>query len=320
MDGLEQSEKAGPRPNQIRRTQCHLWRSATIGVTVGVIVIVGVMGPAAFLTALSRVTCPIQYRVSGDCVILGPPPARFDQQAVLFEPTTVRSLSTNVTFSEISDGDGYGPAYLLNGLTNEGFWFQIGTAYNWSIQSGGYTAGPGVIYAEFSPKSSPNSPAQIRFVPAQIGLGDKVHLSLGFSGGRVVLCATDAQRSYQFSKSFDAMGASVFLGTRGASPPAAFFSGWMTEWRHGSEYMGPTAWADYSLQPPIAQIYVGFDEWTPADGQIQFDCAALENLSGMIGYDFHGEGMQVSVNETSFVSQPPLTTGAIDEEMACSAF
>ena len=130
MAGLEHSEKARPRPNRIRRTQCHQWCSATIGVTVGVIVIIGVMGPTAFLTALSRVTCPIQYRVSGDCVILGPPPARFDQQAVLFEPTTVRSLSTNVTFSEISSGDGYGPAYLLNGLTNEGFWFQIGTAYN----------------------------------------------------------------------------------------------------------------------------------------------------------------------------------------------
>lgn len=320
MAGPEQSEGVRPSPNQIRRRRGHPRRSATIGAILGVLVFVGVMGPAAFLTGLSRVTCPIQNGVSGDCVVLGPPPARFDQQAVLYEPTTIRSLSTNVTFSEISDGDGYGPAYLLNGLTNEGYWFQIGTAYNWSIQTGGYTVGPGIIYAEFTPNSTPNSPVQIRFVPAPIGPGDKVLLSLYFAGGAVVLGASDAQQSYRFSKSFDAMGANVFLGTRGASPPASFFSGWMTEWRHSGEYLGPTAWADYSLQPPFSQVYVGFDEWTPANGQIQLTCASHENLTGMTEYDFHGEGMQVSVNETDFVSQPQPPAMAINQEMACSVF
>jgi hypothetical protein len=29
---------------------------------------------------------------------------------------------------------GYGPAYLLNGLTDKGYWYQVGLAWNWGHQ------------------------------------------------------------------------------------------------------------------------------------------------------------------------------------------
>jgi hypothetical protein len=47
------------------------------------------------------------------------------------------SLAYTVTAVEQSGTDGYGPAYLLNGLSNTGYWYQVGLSYNWSPLSFG---------------------------------------------------------------------------------------------------------------------------------------------------------------------------------------
>jgi hypothetical protein len=276
------------------------------------------MGLPGFLAGLSRSTCPLQSWVSGKCVIYGPPPANYDEQAVLFEPTTMQRLATNVTVTEASDANGYGPAYLLNGLTNAGYWYQVGVAYDWSIQGGGYTLGFGYIYAVFGPNSGPNSPAQLQFVPAAISAGDNVSLALGFSGGDVVMDATDSAGPSHFSRSFDAMGANVFLGTRGASPPAAYFTGWMTEWRHSERYDGQTALADYTLSPAVVQAYVGIDEWTPLSNRTIFTCAGSANLTSQGVYDFSGHNVIVSVNSTLFATGVLTSSSATIENMSCS--
>src|SRR5439155_24584854 len=68
-------------------------------------------------------------------LILRPPP-----KSTLFPYTTLFR----------SDNNGYGPAYLLNGLGSTGYWYQIGLSYDWPYVAGGYNPGFAMIYEVFS--------------------------------------------------------------------------------------------------------------------------------------------------------------------------
>ena len=45
-------------------------------------------------------------------------------------------LAVNVKAVAQADPSGYGPCYLLNGLTSSGWWYQVGLSYNWPDSSG----------------------------------------------------------------------------------------------------------------------------------------------------------------------------------------
>ncbi len=57
--------------------------------------------------------------------------ATYDQQVFMIFDQSFSSLSVNVTAVEQTDGNGYGPSYLLNGVTNDGYWYQVGLSWNW---------------------------------------------------------------------------------------------------------------------------------------------------------------------------------------------
>jgi hypothetical protein len=60
----------------------------------------------------------------------------YDQQVFMIFGQSFNSLSVNVTAVEQSDGNGYGPSYLLNGVTNDGYWYQVGLSWNWPVWEG----------------------------------------------------------------------------------------------------------------------------------------------------------------------------------------
>src|SRR5438445_11116441 len=102
-----------------------------------------------------------------------------------------QALDYNVTAVAQTDSAGYGPAYLLNGLSDMGYWYQVGLAYNWPLASGsGYDSGFHIIWEVFAPNGSTNNPVLSR-IPDNVNQGDTIQLSLSFASGNGVIMSRD---------------------------------------------------------------------------------------------------------------------------------
>jgi hypothetical protein len=158
-------------------------------------------------------------------------------------------LSYNVTAVAQSDAQGFGPGYLLNGLTNAGYWYQVGVAFNWPYQQGGYGAGFSFLYEAFNSSGASVYPSSggggLGNFSGTVNNGDLVLLQLVFSGRQVVFAAHDWNTGAAASQSFPAFG-SKFVGLESSSGANGFFSGLMTEWYHVNPYYGSEAKVTYS--------------------------------------------------------------------------
>ena len=92
---------------------------------------------------------------------------------------TFGNLSYAVTAVAQSATDGIGPAYFLNGYTNQNYWYQIGLAYNWTRANYvGHADGFGAVIQVWNDGSSVYG---LNFINLNVKNGDKVRLSLNFS-------------------------------------------------------------------------------------------------------------------------------------------
>ena len=55
----------------------------------------------------------------------------YDEQLGTTFTQDASSLAYTVIAVAQTGTDNYGPAYLLNGLGNTGYWYQVGLSYNW---------------------------------------------------------------------------------------------------------------------------------------------------------------------------------------------
>ncbi len=67
--------------------------------------------------------------------------APYDEQVGVTFTQDFSKLAFNVTAVAFSDPDGVGPGYLVNGLTDYGYWYQVGLSYNWPYTLGGFNPG-----------------------------------------------------------------------------------------------------------------------------------------------------------------------------------
>lgn len=233
---------------------------------------------------------------SSDPTIRDPPSApiyqyaTYDEQVGITFAQNYTSLSFNVTaVAQSESSTGVGPAYLLNGLTDTGYWYQVGLSYRWPDNTGSPLPGFNMSYEVFTPVpcNSPSGCCNGSIFPTTcgagianlaVGPGDTVRLSLGFSGGNVTMQAKDLKTGSAHNESFSAEGGTQFVGL--ANQPAdtnGFFTGLMTEQYHGTVYYGSgepvhyrqngstvpaaTMWADEFNTNPLRPI---FSEHTPA--------------------------------------------------------
>src|SRR5208282_5779299 len=106
-------------------------------------------------------------------------------------------------------------AYLLNGLTDAGYWYQVGVSWNWSP---GETPGTGfdMNYEAWDASGNSIFPANggglVAFSGA-VNNRDTVLLSLQFtSSDTVTMMAQDVNTGAQAQVTFSAEGATVFVG------------------------------------------------------------------------------------------------------------
>ncbi|MGC8558505.1 MAG: hypothetical protein ACP5NC_05890, partial [Nitrososphaeria archaeon] len=174
----------------------------------------------------------LSYLTSGALPKSLQPVANYDEQLGETFTSNFSSLAVNVTAVEQADTYGYGPAYLLNGLSSTGYWYQVGLSYNWpNSEGGGYNAGFNMVYEVYSPNGNsifPQGGGGLMSFSGPVYPGNTVLLSLSFSGGNVVMEAVDIETGASAEVSYSAEGAAYFQGLSEPSNSKGFFTGLMT--------------------------------------------------------------------------------------------
>jgi len=191
----------------------------------------------------------------------------YDEQVGLTFTQNSKSILYNITAVEQTDPlSGTGPAYLLNGLSNQGYWYQVGLSWNWNP---GYSPGSGfdMNYEVFDPAGNTTFPTNgggglIGYSNA-VNPGDIVALKLYFSNGNVTMFSQDLNTSAEASASYSAEGATSFVGLPSSSNSNGFFTGLMTEWYHPNPYYGNEQKVTYSSNLPISSATIWIDEYSP---------------------------------------------------------
>jgi hypothetical protein len=251
-------------------------KGSWIRVAAAVLIVLLVVAVLAFIfipyvsqvgsSTIAQTGCPSTTNASG--IVTAPNPSYDVQELMAFAPS-YSGLDVNVTAVAQCDANGYGPSYLLNGLSNTGYWYQVGINWDWPLQSGGYSPGFGFVSEAWAPGGLTRAPASSAF-SGTVNPGDTVELSLSFSGGQLVASAHDLNTGAEGSTSYPARAATVFVGTEAQQSRSRFsfatrgyFTGLMTEWYHVNPSVnGVEQKVTYSENTTaIASATLGVDEW-----------------------------------------------------------
>jgi hypothetical protein len=138
------------------------------------------------------------------------------------------------------DIDQYGPGYLVNGLSNTGYWYQAGYAWNWPYQCGGYIYGFTFLYEVFNSQGKsifPVGQGGVSSFSGSVNVGDRMCLGLSFGGGNVTMSGLDLETGAYASQSYFGYKAVEFVGNPSyVCNDAGQFTGLMTEWCHTAQY------------------------------------------------------------------------------------
>jgi len=266
MDERGSSWKAGP----------------SIAVTVAALMLLASVPPAHSALAFSDSRSTGYLPMSGGGTDFRPASMEFSARAgavaVAADPTydeqigmtftqNFTTLTYNVTALAQADADGYGPAYILNGLSSAGYWYQVGISYHWPSSGGTYNPNFGFSYQVYGPSGRSvfptNGGAGLGGFSKVVRSGDSVLLSLTFSGTTVQMLAQDWNTGATAKTSFNSFGSSTFVGQ--TSRPAnsqGFFSGLMTEWYHALPYSGNEGKVTYTNRAvALSSAWMWIDEF-----------------------------------------------------------
>jgi hypothetical protein len=200
-----------------------------------------------------------------------PPAANYDEQVGLTFTENFTSISYNATAVQQADSYGYGPAYLLNGVTDKGYWYQVGLSFDWPYTSGGSVAGFNFNYEVFNNTGKSVFPASggggVKSFSGPVNNGDSVLLNLRFSSGNVTMYAYDWNTGASAKETYTAEGASLFQGLSNATANAnGYFTGLMTEWWHANAYYGGEAKVVYAnTASALSSGWLWADEQLPSN-------------------------------------------------------
>lgn len=226
-----------------------------------------------------------------------PPAVNWDEQLGLTISQDSASLAYNVTAVEQTDSYGYGPGYLLNGLTDKGDWYQVGVSFDWPLDGGGYANGFAFLFEVFNSTGSSVFPSGggggLANYTGTINPGDQILLSLNFSNGLVIMSSRDWGTGARASANYTSYGSAVFIGLQTPTNQKGYFSGLMTEDYHVQPYVGTEASVEY-INPYVgldaASMWI--DEYNPITNQTLFSGAnpdlPYSNPNQLLYYSLNG--------------------------------
>jgi len=251
----------------------------------------------------------------------GPPSSlsTFDEQLGLTFTQNFTSIEYNVTVAEQTDPTlGGGPAYLLNGVSNMGYWYQVGVSWNWapgSIPGTGFDMSYEVFDNSGNSVFPSNGQGGLQGFSGPVNPGDVVLLNLYFSSSTqsVVMLAQDAFTGASALESYSGVGATYFVGLPDSiADQNGYFTGLMTEWYHGLPYYANEAGVIYSnsaFSPSSAWMWM--DEFNSQSFQSVFSA----NATSPADYAATTALQEFSYNGTTEYSDAhEFVTGALGNE------
>lgn len=274
-------------------------RAFVIGIVV--VVLSATIGAVAYV-ALTGV-CPNPAGTTGLSIVQAPHTV-WDEQALLSIDVNETVLSTTVIPVFEQDSNGYGPVYLLNGVTDSGYWYQLGIAFDFGLTGGGYASGAEVITNIYSPGNSV-TPLYALIVSVNVASGDSVTLSMSLTGGCASLSLEDPSSHLSLWENYSLEDSNHFVPGLTEVNGTGYFSGLMTEWWHANRYYGPTGHGVYTLpQRSGSFVGLGISEFIPNSGQpALFNASTRGNLLLPQTWSLSLQNVTESVNRTAFVTQ-----------------
>ncbi len=280
-------------------------------LTLGGLFAAGELGPLATRAygdvqkVFTGVMCLYAPLCPGSGYTTTPNKASYDQQVLLIFAQGFSSLSYNVTAVAQADTYGYGPAYLLNGQSDTGYWYQIGVAYDWPFSSGsGYDAGFHFIWETFDPSGATSNPS-LSNIPDNINANDTVGLSLYFSSGNVVMYAVDYNTGASSSHTYTAGGGTSFVGSSGMSASRTPTS-LMTEWYHPDPNwttMRQVSYSEYSAQ--VSSGWACIEEYVPPNPSTSvYSACSSQMLLGNSAQSYSYHGLNTYSSQYTFQTGP----------------
>lgn len=197
----------------------------------------------------------------------------YDEQVGVTFTQDFSALAFNVTAVQFTDSSGVGPGYLVNGLTDLGYWYQVGLSYDWPFISGAINYGFNMNYEVFDHNGNsidPTNGGGLQRFNGLVNAGDEVLLRLSFSSGYIVMRATDWQTGAVSSQSYPAYG-SVFIGLKSSLAQSGFFTGLMTEQYHRDPYHDAGLPVTYNeTGTSLSSVWMWMDEWNTDTSQSVF--------------------------------------------------
>jgi hypothetical protein len=235
--------------------------------------------------------------------------APYDEQVGITFTQDFSSLAFNVSAVAFTD-NGIGPGYLVNGLTDRGYWYQVGLSYDWPMTNGAVNPGFSMNYEVFDSYLvsvyPTNGGGGIQSFNGTVNTGDSILLSLVFSAGLVVMQAEDWQTGSVASASFTAYAYSkVFVGLTSSLAQSGFFSGLMTEQYHYYPYYGAGLPVTYTGSGArLSSAWMWMDEWNTNTGQPVFDAntTAPVLFNESVGQYFSSNGTAEIANAHGLVT------------------
>ncbi len=249
----------------------------------------------------------------------GPPNSSplYDEQLGLTFTQSFTSLEYNVTAVEQTDPTlADGPAYLLNGLSDAGYWYQVGVSWNWNPGTNpgtGFDMNFEVFDSAGNSVFPTNGNGGIDAFSGTVNAGDPVTLNLYISttNQEVVMIAEDTVTGAMASEVYPDMGATNFVGLpSSAADQNGFFTGLMTEWYHGDPYYANEAEVIFSNPSlGVSSAWMWMDEFNPNNNGIVFST----NTSAPISYTDPNTLQEFSFNGTTEYSDAyEFVTGALN--------
>ena len=298
MDQSREIQSAPAKPKRSRK-------KLMVAVILVVVVIIIIAAAASTSSSSSKNTSNL-VKMSG-------PAPNYDEQEIVAFDESFYALSFNLTAVAQTTSSGYGPAYLLNGVSSAGYWYQVGISYRWhsllnntSYRDAGFSA----IYEAFAPNGTSIFPAGggSGTMPVAISAGDPINLFLGFlTNGTVEFRITDFKTKSQAEKYFGSFGASDFSPLFGSNTSSGFFTGIMTEEYHIHPYYGNESAVVYSAWgPSIQYVSIGMDEYNtsnPNAPDLFYNFTGIVDLSQYTsGYTYNYEGATIIATPQAFTT------------------
>jgi hypothetical protein len=202
------------------------------------------------------------------------PPAgtNYDEQLGMTFTQDFTSIEYNVTAVQQTDPTlGTGPGYLLSGVSNADFWYQVGLSWDWSPGIG-FAMSYEVFNSLGNSIYPTNGGGGLLAFSGPINAGDNVTLNLYFNGsGQVVMQAQDTVTGANAQVMYSAAGSTYFVGNPTADANAnGYFTGLMTEWYHGAPYYSNVQEVAYSSNFSLSSVWLWMDEFNANNFQIIF--------------------------------------------------